>query len=149
MIVSLSTAMMILSAVMRRMCADGVILEPLHLRALVDLHAIVDQQVLETLERRQRIDSVGAAVANAGGVVLCAENALQLAFVVDPLVGESDALAALALFFDGVAAVLAEPEEQRILFKQTALDVVLLDRRNEAFDAGKRRGPDFARCLGA
>ena len=51
------------------MRVHGVILEPLHLGALVDLHAIVDQQVLETLQAGQRIDAVGAAVANTGACI--------------------------------------------------------------------------------
>ena len=47
-----------------------VIVEPVHLGALEDLHAVVDQQVLEPLQALQRIDSVRAAVPDARGVAL-------------------------------------------------------------------------------
>ncbi len=131
------------------MRVSRVTLEPLHLGAFVDLHPVLDQQVLETLECRQRIDAVGSAVADAGGVILRAEDFLQLAFIVDPLVGEPDALAAFAFLLDGMTAVLAEPEEQRILVQQPGLDVVFLDGLHDALDAADGRLPDFSGGLDA
>ena len=56
-----------------------VIFEPLHLGALEDLHAVVDQQVLEPLQAQQRIDAVGAAVTYARRVTLRAEDLLAAA----------------------------------------------------------------------
>ena len=120
-----------------------VTLEPLHLGAFIDLHPVLDQQVLESLECRERIDAVGSAVADAGGVVPCSEDFLQLVFVVDPLVGESDALAAFPFLVDGMTAALAEPEEQRILVQQPGLDVVFLNSLHDALDAADGRLPDF------
>ena len=119
------------------MRVHGVILETLHLRALEDLHAVVDQQVLESLQAGQRIDAVGAAVTNAGAEPFGAENAFQLLLVVGLLVGEADFLPAVQLRVHGLLAALAEPEEQRVLFEQAALDVVLLDGRDQAFDAAQ------------
>ena len=60
------------------MRVDRVILEPLHRGALEDLHAVLDEQVLEALQAQQRIDAVGAAVTDAGRVPLRAEDLLQL-----------------------------------------------------------------------
>ena len=113
------------------------IFEPLHLGALVDLHAVFDQQVLESLQAGQRIDAIRAAVADAGGVALRAEHALQLMLVVGRLVGEPDFLPAVQLGIHRFLAALAEPQEQRVLFQQAALDVVFLDGGDEALDAAQ------------
>ena len=127
------------------MRVHGVILEPLHLGALVDLHAVVDQQVLESLQAGQRIDAIRAAVANAGGESLRAQNALQLLLVVGRLVGEADFLPAVELGIHGLLAALAEPQEQRVLFEQAALDVVFLDGRDQALDAAQVARARFRR----
>ena len=131
------------------MRVHGVILETLHLRALEDLHAVVDEQVLESLQAGERIDAVRSAVTNAGAVTLRAENALQLLLVVGLLVGEADFLPAVQLGIHGFLAALAKPEKQRVLLEQAALDVVLLDGRDQALDAAQGRLPDFAGGLDA
>ena len=97
---------------------DGVILQPLHLGALVYLHAVIDQQVLEALQARQRIDAVGAAIANAGGVTLRAENAFQLLLVVGALVGEADLLPAFQLGIHGLLATLPSPRNSESCFSR-------------------------------
>ena len=131
------------------MRVHGVILEPLHLRALVDLHAVVDEQVLESLQAGERIDAVGAAVANAGAEPLRAEDAFQLLLVVGLLIGETDFLPAMQLGIHGFLAAFAEPQKQRVLLDQAALDVVFLDGRDQALDAAQGRVPDLARGLDA
>ena len=90
----------------------GVAVEPLHRRALVDLHAVVDQDVLEPLQALQRIDAVGAAVANAGGVSLRSEDALELLGVVELLVREAHVLATVQLGLRRFVATLSQAEEQ-------------------------------------
>jgi hypothetical protein len=82
----------------------SVVFEPVHLRALEDLHAVVDQQILQPLQALQRIDSVRAAVADAGCIALGTENLLQLNLVVGPLIGEPDALATFTLGLDSLCA---------------------------------------------
>ena len=59
------------------MRVHGVIVEPLHRRALEDLHAVVDEQVLEALEARERVDAIRAAVADACGVPRRAQDGFQ------------------------------------------------------------------------
>ena len=54
---NLSTAMMILSAVTLPACVCRVILKSSH-PALEDLHSVLDQQILNPLQARQRVDSV-------------------------------------------------------------------------------------------
>ncbi len=117
------------------MRVHGVIFEPLHLGALVDLHAMFDQQVLESLQAGQRIDAIRAAVANARGEALRTEHTFQLVFVVGLLVGESDLLPAVQLGVDSLLSALAEPQEQRVLLQQAALDVVFLDAGDEPLNA--------------
>ena len=65
------------------------------------------------------------------------------------LIGEPDALPTLELGRNGFLAARAEPEKQRILPQQSALDVVLLDGVDDAVDAPARRLPDFRGGLGA
>ena len=89
----------------------GVILEPLHLRALENLHAAVDQHILESLQEPQGIDSVSAAVADRGRVSLRAEDLRQLLGVVRALIREADTLPALELRLDGACPAGAEPEK--------------------------------------
>src|SRR5262245_38479190 len=95
-----------------RMRNGGVILERLHRGAFVDLHAMVDQQILEALQARERIDAVRAAVPDAGGIPLRAEYAPQLLGVVDALIAESDLLPALELGGNGFLAAFAEAEKE-------------------------------------
>ena len=74
---------------------------------------------------------------------------MQLLCVVRALIGEADALAALELRRDGFLAACAEPEKQRVLLQQSALDVVLLDAADDALDAAAGRVPDLRGRLGA
>ena len=66
----------------------GMAFEPDHFRALEHLHAVVDEHVLESLQAKQRIDAIGAGVADAGGISLGPENALERVALVDGLVGK-------------------------------------------------------------
>ncbi len=129
------------------MGVDRVVLEALHRRAFEDLHAVVHQHVLESLQALQRIDAVGAAVANAGGVALRAQDALELLGVVELLVVESHVLAAMKFGFGRLVTALSKTQEQRVLFQQATLDVVLLDRIDDDLDTPARRVPDLARGL--
>jgi hypothetical protein len=120
-----------------------VVFEAVHLRALEDLHAVVDQQILQSLQAQQRIDAVRAAVPDARGVALAAEDLLQLTLVVGALIGEADAHAALTLGLDSLCAARTEAEKQRVLLQQPALNVMLLQCADDALDAAARRFPDL------
>ena len=74
-----------------------VILEPLHLGAFKDLHAVIDQQVFQRLQAHQRVDPVGAAVTYPGRVPLRSQYLRKLMGVVSALISETDAFAALEL----------------------------------------------------
>ena len=69
--------------------------------------------------------------------------------VIGALVGEAHFLPAVKLRVHGFFAAFAQPQEQRVLLQQAALDVVFLDGRDEALDAGEWGGPDFGGCLDA
>jgi hypothetical protein len=120
----------------------GMVFDSGHFRALEHLHAVVDEHVLESLQAKQRIDPIGAGVADSGGISLGSENALEPVAIVDGLVGEAHAPSAFRLGLDLLLAVLAETEEQRILLQQPTFDVELPDAADDAFDAAARRIPD-------
>jgi hypothetical protein len=84
-----------------------------------------------------------SAVAYARRVVLRPQDPFQLPLVVDALVCETYALAALPLLVHGVPAALAEPEEQRVLPQEPRLDVVLPDGLDDALDSATGRVPDL------
>jgi hypothetical protein len=65
------------------------------------------------------------------------------------LIGKAATLAARELLSDCLRAACPEPEEQRILEQQSALDVVLLDVVDETVDAPNRGLPDLCGCLDA
>ena len=127
----------------------GMVLEPFHFRALEDLHAMFDEQVLESLQAGEWIDAVGSAVANAGAVPFRAEDAFQLPLVVGFLIRETDFLPAMQLRIHCLFSAFAEAQKQRVLLQQSALDVVFLDGGDQALDAPQRRLPDLARGLDA
>src|SRR5262245_22868121 len=114
---------------------DGVILQPVHLGALEDLHAVVDREVLELLQEQQRVDPIRSAIPDARRVALGAENFPQLARIVGALIGEADAFPALELGRDSLPATRAEPKEQRVLRQQSALNVMPADRVDDSLDA--------------
>ena len=92
-------------------CEGGMTFDTDHFRALKHLHPVFDENVLESLQAKQRIDAIGAGVADAGGIALAPENALECVALVDRLVGKSDALPALPLGLDLLFSVLAEAEK--------------------------------------
>ena len=120
-----------------------VVLESQHLGALENLHAVVDQQVLQPLQAQQGVDAIRARIADAGRKPLGAENTLQFVHVVDLLIRESHALPAFPFRSDGLFAPLADAQKERILLKQSTFDVVLLDGLDDAVDAPTRHLPDF------